>query len=70
MSQVRRRRFLITAGALLAAPLAAEAQQAAKVPQIGYVGLNDGEQVEPAPAEPANDHVRKARESDREPARE
>ena len=33
-----RRAFLTGTGALLAAPLAAEAQQAAKVPQIGYVG--------------------------------
>ena len=36
-----RRRFLLTslAGAL-AAPLAAEAQQAAKIPQIGVLGTN------------------------------
>ena len=40
MSQVRRRRFLITAGALLAAPLAAEAQQAAKIARIGYLAFN------------------------------
>jgi len=32
--------------------------------------LNDGEQVEPAPAEPDNDHVRQARQSDWELARE
>ena len=38
MSQVRRRQFLIVAGALLAAPLAAEAQQPAKVPRIGFLG--------------------------------
>jgi putative ABC transport system substrate-binding protein len=36
-----RRTFLAGAGAvLLAAPLAAEAQQATKVPRIGYLGLN------------------------------
>jgi putative ABC transport system substrate-binding protein len=35
---VRRRQFLIVAGALLAAPLAAEAQRAAKVPRIGFLG--------------------------------
>ena len=38
MSHVRRRKFLLAAGALLAAPLAAEAQQAAKVPRIGFLG--------------------------------
>jgi len=37
MGQVRRRKFLISAGALLAAPLAVEAQQAARVFRIGYV---------------------------------
>ena len=37
MSQVRRRQFLIAAGALLAAPLAAEAQQAGKTPRIAYL---------------------------------
>jgi len=36
MGQVRRRRFLITVGALIAAPLA-RAQQAAKVYRIGYL---------------------------------
>jgi hypothetical protein len=36
-----RRTFLARTGAvLLAAPLATEAQQAAKVPRIGYLGLN------------------------------
>jgi len=35
---MRRRQFLIVAGALLAAPLAVEAQQAAKVPRIGFLG--------------------------------
>ena len=37
MDQVRRRWFLIGAGALLAAPLAAEAQQAGKVHRIGLL---------------------------------
>lgn len=37
MSHVPRRQFLIASGALLAAPLAAEAQQAAKVHRIGYL---------------------------------
>jgi putative ABC transport system substrate-binding protein len=37
---MKRRAFLGTlAGCLLAAPLAAEAQQAGKVPRIGYLGL-------------------------------
>ena len=40
MNRVERRRFLIAAGALLAAPLAAEAQQAAKVARIGYLSPN------------------------------
>ena len=36
---MERRRFIeVIAGGLLAAPLAAEAQQAAKVPRIGYLG--------------------------------
>jgi len=36
-----RRAFLTGTGAvLLAAPLGAEAQQVAKVPRIGYLGLN------------------------------
>jgi len=38
MGQVRRRRFLIASGALLAAPLAARAQQAGKVHRIGFLG--------------------------------
>jgi putative ABC transport system substrate-binding protein len=38
VSQVQRRKFLIAAGALLAAPLAAEAQQAATVPRVGFLG--------------------------------
>ena len=37
MDRVQRRDFLIAVGAILAAPLAAEAQQAAKVPRIGYL---------------------------------
>ena len=37
MSEIQRRQFLIAAGALLAAPLAAEAQQAGKVWRIGVV---------------------------------
>ena len=42
MDRVHRRDFLIAAGALLAAPLAAEAQQAAKVPRIGYLTTSLG----------------------------
>ena len=38
MSPFRRRQFLIVASALVAAPLAAEAQQAGKVYRIGYLG--------------------------------
>ena len=38
MDRLQRRDFLIAAGALLAAPLAAEAQQAAKVARIGFLG--------------------------------
>jgi len=37
MDRLQRRDFLIAAGALLAAPLAAEAQQAAKIARIGYL---------------------------------
>jgi putative tryptophan/tyrosine transport system substrate-binding protein len=38
---MERRRFIeVIAGGLLAAPLAAEAQQAAKVPRIGFLSLN------------------------------
>jgi putative ABC transport system substrate-binding protein len=40
MALTQRRDFLIAAGALLAAPLAAEAQQAAKVARIGYLSHN------------------------------
>lgn len=45
MSRVRRRQFLIAAGALLVAPLAAEAQRVGKTPRIGYLSLQ-------SPAEP------------------
>lgn len=41
MHEVKRRDFLIVAGALLAAPLAAQAQQTAKVPHIGVLALAD-----------------------------
>src|SRR5580765_5216086 len=37
MSGVQRRDFLITAGALLAAPLGTEAQQTAKIARIGWL---------------------------------
>src|SRR5882672_4811839 len=40
MDRVQRRDFLIAAGALLAAPLAAEAQQAAKIARIGHLSPN------------------------------
>ena len=40
MDRVQRRDFLIAAGALLAAPLAAEAQQTAKIARIGYLSPN------------------------------
>jgi putative tryptophan/tyrosine transport system substrate-binding protein len=40
MSRVQRRDFLVAAGALLAAPLAAEAQQAAKIARIGFLASN------------------------------
>jgi putative tryptophan/tyrosine transport system substrate-binding protein len=40
MDRVQRRDFLVAAGALLAAPLVAEAQQAAKVTRIGYLSHN------------------------------
>jgi putative ABC transport system substrate-binding protein len=42
LNRVQRRRFLIVAGGILAAPLAAEAQQAAKVARIGYLSPNLG----------------------------
>lgn len=48
MDRVQRRDFLIGAGVLLAAPLAAGAQQAAKLPRIGYLMFNsavNGRQV-------------------------
>ena len=40
MGVVQRRDFLIAVGALLAAPLGAEAQQAAKIARIGYLSPN------------------------------
>src|SRR5580765_7996240 len=40
MDRVQRRDFLIAAGALLAVPLVAEAQQVAKVTRIGYMSNN------------------------------
>jgi putative ABC transport system substrate-binding protein len=40
LNRVQRRQFLIAAGALLATPLAADGQQAAKVARIGYLSLN------------------------------
>jgi hypothetical protein len=40
MGRVQRRDFLLTAGALLAVPLAAETQQAAKVIRIGILAGN------------------------------
>jgi ABC-type uncharacterized transport system substrate-binding protein len=43
MDRVQRRDFLIAVGAILAAPLAAEAQQAARLPRIGVLSpLNAG----------------------------
>jgi putative ABC transport system substrate-binding protein len=46
MDRVLRREFLIAAGALLAAPLAAGAQQAGKVFRIGYLSAPTRESVE------------------------
>ena len=46
MYRVQRRYFLIAAGALLAAPLAAEAQQAGKVYRIGYLSTPTRASVE------------------------
>jgi len=40
MGRVERRHFLIAAGTLLAAPLAAETQQAGKVARIGFLAAN------------------------------
>ena len=45
-SVMDRRVFLAGAVALLAAPLAAEAQQAAKIPRVGY--LSPGSSSDPA----------------------
>src|SRR5512134_4001742 len=38
MSEIDRRQFLLATGALLAMPLAANAQHAAKIPRIGFLG--------------------------------
>jgi hypothetical protein len=40
MDRVQRRAFLLAAGALAAAPFVVDAQQAAKVPRIGYMALD------------------------------
>jgi hypothetical protein len=43
-----RRTFLaLVPGGFLAAPLSAEAQQADKMPRLGYLGLNRPEEVRP-----------------------
>jgi len=42
LNRVQRRQFLITVGALLVTPLAAEAQQAAKIARIGYLTSSQG----------------------------
>ena len=42
MDRVQRRHFLLAGGALLAAPFATDAQQAAKVPRIGYLATSSG----------------------------
>jgi putative ABC transport system substrate-binding protein len=46
MDRVQRRDFLIAAGALLAASLAANAEQAAKVARIGFLALGSLESPE------------------------
>ena len=46
MDLVQRRGFLLAIGALLAAPLAAETQQAGKVYRIGYLSAPTRESVE------------------------
>jgi putative ABC transport system substrate-binding protein len=43
MARVVRREFLIAIGVLLAAPLTIEAQQAGRVPRIGYLAQNSAE---------------------------
>jgi putative ABC transport system substrate-binding protein len=50
MDRVQRRDFLIVAGALLAAPFAAEAQQAAKIARIGYLRSSLGDNPHPPEA--------------------
>ena len=42
MDRPQRRDFLIAAGAFLAAPLAAEAQQTGKIARIGFLAVNIG----------------------------
>src|SRR6185503_15000396 len=46
MNQIRRRQFLVAGGALLIAPLAADAQQPQKVRRIGFFGNAPSSQVE------------------------
>ena len=48
MDRVQRRDFLIAVGAILATPLAAEAQQAGKVYRVGYLSTPTRESVERA----------------------
>ena len=47
MGNFRRRRFLIAAGALASLPLVGEAQQLAKLPRVGYLGLTTPEEGAP-----------------------
>jgi putative ABC transport system substrate-binding protein len=47
MDRIQRRDFLVAAGALLAAPLATQAQQTSKVRRIGYLSAPTRESVEP-----------------------
>ena len=47
MDRIPRRDFLVAAGALLAAPFAAEAQQTSRVRRIGYLSAPTRESVEP-----------------------
>jgi hypothetical protein len=43
LARIRRRRFLIAAGALLAAPAGARAQQSGEVRRIGFLSLDSAE---------------------------